>query len=148
MLTKQYPYWVTLTKIISISISTWILFPTLSHVICENIQLGTCILTFSMLNWPDFLMLVFQKAVMLFNRHILSLLHKKWMILLLGHCLWELNKVIRCSISLLPHIQNILKCHLGYSHFNKLDVWIQFFAFELDKDSQLLCVISTPFGCY
>ena len=60
----------------------------------------------------------------------------------------ELNKVIQRHIYPLPRIQDILKCCPGYSFFSKLDVSMQYFTFELDAESQKLCVTSTPFGLY
>jgi hypothetical protein len=60
----------------------------------------------------------------------------------------ELNKVIQRHIYPLPCMQDILNCRSGYSFFSKLDVSMQYFTFELDTDSQKLCVISTPFGLY
>ena len=60
----------------------------------------------------------------------------------------ELNKAIQQHIYPLPCIQDILNCHSDYSFFSKLDVSMQYFTFELDADSQELCVISTPFSLY
>jgi Reverse transcriptase (RNA-dependent DNA polymerase) len=60
----------------------------------------------------------------------------------------ELNKVIQPHIYPLPRIQDILKCRPGYSYFSKLDVSMQYFTFALDKNSQNLRVIFTPFGLY
>ena len=60
----------------------------------------------------------------------------------------ELNKIIQRRIYPLPRIQDILKHFPGYSFFSKLDVSMQYFTFELDSESQKLCVISTTFGLY
>ena len=56
--------------------------------------------------------------------------------------------MIQRHIYHLPCIQDILKRRPGYSFFSKLDVSMQYFTFELDAESQKLCVISTPFGLY
>jgi hypothetical protein len=58
------------------------------------------------------------------------------------------NKVIRRKQNPLPIITDILRKHSGYKYFTKLDVNMQYYMFEVDKESQDLCTIVTPFGKY
>jgi hypothetical protein len=62
--------------------------------------------------------------------------------------LCQLNKAIRPKQYPLPIIMDILHKHSGYKFFTKLDVSMQYYTFELDKESQDHCAIVTPFGKY
>ncbi|GFH49195.1 hypothetical protein CTEN210_05671 [Chaetoceros tenuissimus] len=59
----------------------------------------------------------------------------------------ELNKNLIRKQYTLPRIHDIFERRNGYKYFTKLDI-TQYYTFELDKASSMLCTIATPFGLY
>ena len=59
-----------------------------------------------------------------------------------------LNKCIKRKVYNLPRIHDILKKRNGYRYFTKIDISMQFYAFEMDETAKDLCTITTPFGNY
>ena len=60
----------------------------------------------------------------------------------------ELNKVIKRMQYTLPIINNVLRKWWGYQFLTKLHISMQYYTFELDKESRKLCTIVRPFGAY
>ena len=70
-----------------------------------------------------------------------------------GHIHWisnfrGLNKYLRWKIYRLPRIGDILANRTGYQYLSKINISMQYYKFELDKESHNLCSIVTPFGLY
>ena len=53
--------------------------------------------------------------------------------------LQKLNESIIRKKYPLPRIGDILSQHIGYKYFTKIDISMQYWAFELDEESQELC---------
>ena len=59
-----------------------------------------------------------------------------------------LNKVVLHKQYPLPIISDILCKRNGYSFFSKLDISMQYYAFEINKELKDLTIIVAPFGKY
>ena len=59
-----------------------------------------------------------------------------------------LNSMLKRKVFPLPRIQDMLNKRRGYKYFTKIDISMCYYTFELDEESQQLCVIVTPFGKY
>ena len=60
----------------------------------------------------------------------------------------KLNKLLKRSRYFLPSIPEIMQKRQGFKFITKIDISMGFYTFEIDSESQKLCVISTPYGLY
>ncbi|KAL7477043.1 hypothetical protein ACHAW6_002867, partial [Cyclotella cf. meneghiniana] len=62
--------------------------------------------------------------------------------------LHQLNEGINCKQYPLPIIMDIYSKQLGYQSLTKLDINVQYFTFQLEKERKDLSTIIIPFGKY
>jgi hypothetical protein len=60
----------------------------------------------------------------------------------------RLNSMLECKQYPLPNIKDVLHHHNGYTYLTKIDISMGYYTFELDEESQELCIIITPFRKY
>ena len=60
----------------------------------------------------------------------------------------ELNKMLIRTVYGIPRVRDIMARRKKYRYFTKLDLTMYFYTYELDEESQMMCVITTPFGKY
>ena len=60
----------------------------------------------------------------------------------------KLNKLLKRPRYFLPSIPEIMQRRQRFKFITKIDISMRFYTFEIDAQSQRLCVISTPFGLY
>ena len=60
----------------------------------------------------------------------------------------DFNKIIKPTNYTLPIITDTLRKRHGYKYFTKIDISMQYYAFELTEEVKNMCVITTPFGNY
>ena len=60
----------------------------------------------------------------------------------------KLNVLLKRPRYFLPSIPEIMQRRQGFTFITKIDISMGFYTFEIDNESQKLCVISTPYGLY